>query len=201
MGSGCWGYGATADDILIRPYSYVCFWKENLNKDGYFLLVPFPFTLFWDIPGSLWLCRMSRFPFQTGLSCPSHQQGSLLKYIPSVSIWRMEWRNGRREEWCEVWVIKAAGCPFPWGSVTGRPSLPIHVRSHWSWRLCLNIERTLPRGLHLWTRPSKSRWNLSCCPFIDGCLQNPPWLHKAKSHEGWNPLKLDFTFIAGYLNV
>lgn len=40
--------------------------------------------LCWDIPGAPWQSRMWWFPFQTGLSCPSHHQGSLPKYIPSV---------------------------------------------------------------------------------------------------------------------
>lgn len=87
-----WGYSITHSHILNRKcrlYIYSCFWKENLNKDGYFFStcsISFH-HLCWDIPGSPWQGRMCRFPFQTGLSCPSHHQGSLLKYIPSVKAW------------------------------------------------------------------------------------------------------------------
>ena len=59
--------------------------KTSIKMAVFFSLVPFPFAhLCWDIPGAPWLGRMCGFPFQTGLSCPSHHQGSLLKYIPSV---------------------------------------------------------------------------------------------------------------------
>lgn len=84
-----WGYSITEHHILnreCRSYIYLCFWKEKLNKDGYFFFTcSISFChLCWDIPSAPWQGRMWWFPFQTGLSCPSHHQGSLLKYIPSV---------------------------------------------------------------------------------------------------------------------
>lgn len=86
-----WGYSITERHILngkCCSYIYLCFWKENLNKDDCFFTCSISFHhLCWDIPGSPWQGRMCRFPFQTGLSCPSHHQGSLLKYIPSVRAW------------------------------------------------------------------------------------------------------------------
>ncbi len=82
-----------------RSYIYSCFRKENLNKDGYFFFTcSISFRhLCWDIPGAPWQGRMCGFPFQTGLSCPSHHQGSLLKYIPSVKA------QGYRVDGMEQW--------------------------------------------------------------------------------------------------
>lgn len=75
---------------------------------------------------------MCGFPFQTGLSCPSHHQGSLLKYIPSVKGYRVDgmeqWREGRERS--EGEVFKATGRPFPRGSVAGRLSPQIQVSFH-----------------------------------------------------------------------
>lgn len=71
--------------------------------------------LYWNIPGVSWQGRTRRFPFQTGLSCPSNHQGSLRKYIPSVEAWGerewMEVSRGRSEEE----VFKATGGLLPRG--------------------------------------------------------------------------------------
>ena len=60
--------------------------------------------LCWDIPGAPWQGRMCGFPFQTGLLCPSHHQGSLLKYVPSVKAWgwRVDGMEQRRQRGKEV---------------------------------------------------------------------------------------------------
>lgn len=80
--------------------------------------------LCWDIPGAPWQGRMCGFPFQTGLSCPSQHQGSLLKYIPSVKArgWRVDGMEQRQDGGKEVKgeVFKATGRPFPRDSVAGR---------------------------------------------------------------------------------
>lgn len=90
--------------------------------------------LYWNIPGAPWQGRTRRFPFQTGLSCPSNHQGSLRKYIPSVEAW------GEREsgwKWAEAGVRKRClrlpvACSLG-GSVAGGPSPQIHVSLPRSW--------------------------------------------------------------------
>lgn len=117
---------------MCRSYISKSFWNEKLHKGGFF---PPPPTcsisyrhLYWNIPGAPWQGRTRRFPFQTGLSCPSNHQGSLRKYIPSVEAW------GEREsgwKWAEAAVRKRClrlpvACSLG-GSVAGGPSPQIHV--------------------------------------------------------------------------
>lgn len=103
---------------MCRSYIYESFWNETLHKDSFFSLPTCSISyrhLYWNIPAAPWQGRTRRFPFQTGLSCPSNHQGSLRKYIPSVEAWgEREWMEASRGR-SEEEVFKATGGLLPRG--------------------------------------------------------------------------------------
>lgn len=112
------------EEVLLQ---YLPVFERKISiKMIFFHLFHFLFQLCWDIPGAPWQSWICRFPFQTGLSCPSHHQGSLLKYIPSVKA--LMWRVNGMEQWQEGGKVVRKKClrppaqPFPLGLMAGRLS-------------------------------------------------------------------------------
>lgn len=124
------------------------FWKENLHEDDHFPPICSISCrhLYWNIPGATWQGRMRRFPFQTGLLCPSNHQGSLQKYIsvPFVKAWRQResgWKRaeaGRRKRCLRLPVARSLGVQWQAGfllrSTSAFPGAEIT-------RDCLNLQK------------------------------------------------------------
>lgn len=124
----CWGYSITEHHILnrkCRSYIYLCFWKENLNKDGYFFhlfhfLSPSLLGYSWcSLAGqNVWVSISNRALMSItspGVSPKIHTfcQGSGIG-----GGWNGAMAGGRERS--EEEVFKATGRPFPRGSVAGR---------------------------------------------------------------------------------